>query len=253
MSAVTPFLIIGHPGHELAVHHWLETARPRVIVLTDGSGLGGASRLQACRDCLAAAGAEPGGVFGPMSDRAWYAALLAGDAGPLVTCGRDVLAEAVERRPGLIVCDGREGRSPMHDLAFDIAQAVAEALTRRGRAVELRSVPVIGPIRPDEPVFELSLDGPATERKLAVARAYAGMRVEVDRRLAEPGFRPDRERFYRPEPEPASDWRPIYERIAEEGLAEGRYAEAITYARHVRPLARQLREALGERDLATVS
>ena len=38
-------LVISHPGHELCVHHWLETARPDVFVLTDGSGRSGISRL----------------------------------------------------------------------------------------------------------------------------------------------------------------------------------------------------------------
>ena len=31
-------LIVAHPGHELRVHHWMELARPLVLVLTDGSG-----------------------------------------------------------------------------------------------------------------------------------------------------------------------------------------------------------------------
>ena len=31
-------LVIGHPGHELLVHGWLEVARPIVFVFTDGSG-----------------------------------------------------------------------------------------------------------------------------------------------------------------------------------------------------------------------
>lgn len=30
-------LVVAHPGHELLVHHWMETAKPLVLVLTDGS------------------------------------------------------------------------------------------------------------------------------------------------------------------------------------------------------------------------
>lgn len=29
-------LVVAHPGHELRVYGWLEQARPRVFVLTDG-------------------------------------------------------------------------------------------------------------------------------------------------------------------------------------------------------------------------
>ena len=38
-----PALLLGHPGHELKVLGWLAENRPRVYVLTDGSGFDGAS------------------------------------------------------------------------------------------------------------------------------------------------------------------------------------------------------------------
>ena len=37
-------LIIGHPGHETLLHHWIERERPVVFVLTDGSGGGAVAR-----------------------------------------------------------------------------------------------------------------------------------------------------------------------------------------------------------------
>jgi hypothetical protein len=52
-------LVVAHPGHELRVHHWLELTRPFVIVLTDGSGHSGQSRLASTTRVLAAAGARP--------------------------------------------------------------------------------------------------------------------------------------------------------------------------------------------------
>jgi hypothetical protein len=246
MPNVSPFLIIGHPGHELGIHHWLETARPRVFVLTDGSGLDGASRLEACRTCLEAVGAEPGGVFGPLTDRGWYQALLAADPNPLKTCGRAVMAEAVELGPTLIVSDGLEGQEPLHDLAFFLADAVSRALTRRGRRVEHRSVPVSGPLRQDRPLSQQVLDEAALDRKWAAATGYAGMEQEVRLRMAEPGFRLDRERLHAPEPEPGPEWLPDYEMAGREGVDRGRWAEAIEYARHVRPAVQALRRHLLE-------
>src|ERR1700733_13075391 len=40
-----PAVFVGHPGHELRVLGWLAETRPRVHVLTDGSGASGCSRL----------------------------------------------------------------------------------------------------------------------------------------------------------------------------------------------------------------
>src|SRR5579883_1534118 len=69
-------LIIAHPGHELRAHGWLEAARPITCVLTDGSGGAGEPRLESTSRVLASAGATPGPVYGRLSDRAIYAALL---------------------------------------------------------------------------------------------------------------------------------------------------------------------------------
>jgi hypothetical protein len=38
-------LVIAHPGHEARLRGWVERARPRVFVVTDGSGRGGVSRI----------------------------------------------------------------------------------------------------------------------------------------------------------------------------------------------------------------
>lgn len=72
-------LVIGHPGHELRVHHWLEKARPLVLVLTDGSGHLSAGRLDRTAAVLAGADASPAAnFFGKTSDRELYRAILTG-------------------------------------------------------------------------------------------------------------------------------------------------------------------------------
>src|SRR6476469_10620577 len=70
------FLFIAHPGHELCVHGWLEIARPTVFVLTDGSGRSGRSRIKATTNVLSQAGAEPGSIYGRLTDAAVYRAIL---------------------------------------------------------------------------------------------------------------------------------------------------------------------------------
>ncbi len=186
-------------------------------------------------------------MFGPLSDRAWYQVLLAADPGPLLACGRAILAEALDRRPSLIVSDGAEGYNPLHDLAAALAQTVCQALATRGVVIERRSFPVAGPIRTDRPLSELRLDAPSVARKLAAAGAYAGLEGEIEQRLAEPGFELAAERFYRPEPEPPPNWRPGYETVGKARVALGRYPAAIEYTRHLRPLIEVLRrELVGE-------
>ena len=72
-------LVIAHPGHELRIHHWLERAKPRVFVLTDGSGHTNRSRLGQTAALLDAAGALRGSMFGRFTDREIYRAILASD------------------------------------------------------------------------------------------------------------------------------------------------------------------------------
>jgi len=72
-------LLVAHPGHELLLHGWLRAARPRVCVLTDGSGRDGDSRLDATTRVLERADASSGPLYGRYPDRVIYEALLDGD------------------------------------------------------------------------------------------------------------------------------------------------------------------------------
>ncbi|MGE0128099.1 MAG: hypothetical protein AB7U82_08465 [Blastocatellales bacterium] len=67
-------LVVAHPSHELRVHGWLETARPLVFVLTDGSGRSGKSRLDWTTQVLERAGVERGRVYGRLTDLEEYVA-----------------------------------------------------------------------------------------------------------------------------------------------------------------------------------
>ena len=69
-------LVVGHPGHELLVHGWLEVTRPSVFVLTDGSGRSTQSRLDSTTKLLNQTGAKSGSVYGRLTDAESYAAIL---------------------------------------------------------------------------------------------------------------------------------------------------------------------------------
>src|ERR1044072_660441 len=72
-------LVVAHPGHELRIHHWLERARPVTLVLTDGSGHGERGRINSTTTVLDRVGARRGVIYGPLSDRQLYRAILAGE------------------------------------------------------------------------------------------------------------------------------------------------------------------------------
>src|SRR5205814_10133217 len=65
-------LIIGHPGHELRIHHWLETARPLTFVLTDASGRGQRARLPSTASILRKPGARAAPIVGRQTDAQAY-------------------------------------------------------------------------------------------------------------------------------------------------------------------------------------
>ena len=69
-------LVVAHPSHELRVHGWLQTTRPCIFVLTDGSGRAGEPRLHSTTKVLSDVGARPGSVYGRSRDVDVYEALL---------------------------------------------------------------------------------------------------------------------------------------------------------------------------------
>ena len=89
-------LVIGHPGHELRVHHWLERVRPVTFVLTDGSGHTDHSRLGSTTQVIERAGATRGAIYGALTDRALYSAILHEDHALFAQLAQD-LAAALQR------------------------------------------------------------------------------------------------------------------------------------------------------------
>lgn len=229
-----PILIVAHPGHELRLTAWMERERPLVCILTDGSGGGSQPRTGFSRDLITRCGAEAGPVFGPLSDRAWYAAILAGDTAPFLDAAERIAAVAA---PGaLVVADPVEGYNPMHDLCAAVGDRVA-ALAGGPRATYPLMVP-----RSDGEV--LRLDAAAEARKREAVEAYTPMLAE-----AEAAMRAEPEALLEERLLPAGfDWppamrpAPIYELFGQALTMTGLYAEAIAYGRHVRPIALRLRD-----------
>jgi len=243
-------LVIAHPGHELRVHHWLERARPLVLVLTDGSGHTDTTRLAASTAVLDRAGATPAPLYGRLSDRELYAAILGGDTDVFVALA-DEIADILDRAHVQYAAgDAVEGVNPAHDVCRLLLNAAVVRLARRGRRVTNFEFPVEG--RPDDcpaedraDAIRLELDDAAYGRKVAAVETYPGMKVDVDRILGKFGpaafrtecLRPVRygfdiaNRFAHP---------PVYECYGEQQVAAGFYREVIRFRAHLAPLAERL-------------
>jgi hypothetical protein len=251
-------LVVGHPGHELMVHGWLEAARPMVMVLTDGSGHTGVSRLPSTAALISRAGATAGPIFGRFSDAGIYRTLL-DHRTPVVLDLVDELARViVEHHISVVAGDDAEGFNPTHDVCrLIIDAAVRLARARAGRSI-LNTAFVLmdatGAVKRDSytTVSALTLSREALERKMAAARNYPEMAAEVSSARARWGdeyfgvesFRHVRDgEVWSPADEP-----PYYERYGRKRVEEGAYPEVIRYDEHIRPLAdllhaRSLREA----------
>ena len=236
-----PVLIVAHPGHELLVHHWLERARPIVCALTDGSGGHARDRSARSRRIIERAGAEVGPVFAAATDREWYRAILAGDRRPFDLAAAQITDMCRAEGVTQVVADSLEFFNPMHDLCSCLAQAVAMRLQGAG-AIELLTYPIERPdMLSEDPDYVYVLDEAALRRKLDAAAEYHELTAEVERRRLEATENHAVERLF--SVDISRHWpalppeEPFYEKFGRQMIARGTYADLITYADHVRPLA----------------
>lgn len=243
--------MIAHPGHELRVHHWLERARPLVLVLTDGSGHTDRSRLASTTAVLERTGATPGPIYGRLSDRELYQAILSGDA-DLLTALADEIAQALtDSGVAYVAGDAVEGFNPGHDVCRLLLNAALRHLGEQsGRRpgnfeILLDGSPQDCPVEDQAEAIVLALDEEALARKLAAARSYPEMAGEVAKALARHGEEPFRieclrpvrygldigHRFAHP---------PYYESYGERQVAAGVYREVLRFREHLAPLAERL-------------
>lgn len=109
-------LIFAHPGHELRCHHFIERTRPVACILTDGAGSVGAPRIQQSSLPLTSLGATPGPVFGALSDRDAYAALMRGDEALFLAHARALGDALIASETSAVVIDAAESYNPVHEV-----------------------------------------------------------------------------------------------------------------------------------------
>ena len=248
----TTALVVAHPGHELRVYHWIEKHQPIYCCLTDGSGGGAISRLSSTTRLLKTVGASVGPIYGRYPDTVVYQLLLERRVDVFVTLARELATALANAGVDCVAGDAVEGFNPAHDVCRLIVDGAVELLRRRtGREVRNYEFLLDGPPDLDRPgSVVVRLDEAALERKLAAARDYTEMRVEVEAALGRYGRQAFAMECLRPAATTSPTFRfeqalPDYERYGERRVKEGRYFEIIRYRDHVRPVAIAIAAALG--------
>ena len=233
-------LLIGHPGHEVLLYGWIARVRPRVCILTDGSGYSSQPRLSLSRDLLFTLGAQEGPIFGRFTDREMYAVLREGRGDVVAALVRELSEDLYRQGIDTIVVDAMEGFNPVHDLCRVIAGAAAGGIG----SIPLYEYPVdAGPDAYDgDPGATLfDLDDATLAAKINAGRTLRPAIPDVDAMLSRSG----EEAFRRESLRPVHDWtapgwdtaqRPQYEVLGEERVAMGRYDHVIRYEEHFLPL-----------------
>ncbi len=248
-------LVISHPAHELLIHGWMAATRPRVHVLTDGSGRAGRPRLHHTTRVLAEAGATPGEIYGRLPDRALYDAVLQGDVGTFTDLARELAATLLRDGIDSVVGDSLEHNILAHDLCHMVLRAAVELANRERQRPILtfdfvlmnsRETCVQGRCRA---TWRRELDSPAFERKRAATAGYAPILSEVDDLVARHGLHAFRLECLHPSVPSAAllerpPGKPVYESHGEALVAAGVYERLVRYEEHVRPLAEALWQAV---------
>ncbi|HEX8502986.1 MAG TPA: hypothetical protein VF659_20550 [Pyrinomonadaceae bacterium] len=268
-------LVVSHPGHELRVHGWLETALPLVCVLTDGSGRTQRSRLDSTTRVLEAAGAAAGDVYGAMTDAELYAAVLDFEHERFTRVVDDLAAMMLRERVNCVAGDAAEGYNPAHDICRLLVNAAVRLVRRttpQSRIANYDFTLIAPPRRCPEALSAdavwLRLDEAALARKLTAARNYPELQAEVEAALsgagsvglrehpdlaaragadfAGPGANDFSVECLRPvdarrdSTTPFDGPRPFYEEYGERQVLAGHYERVLRYGEHVLPLAAAL-------------
>jgi hypothetical protein len=239
-------LAIGHPGHELMVHHWLEETRPLVFVLTDGSGRSNQSRLSSTTSIIEQAGARSGSIYGRLTDAESYSAILKHDFDLFTGLAKELCEALADERIDYLAGDAFEGYNPMHDVArliINTAITLARRV-RRHRVGNLEFSLIIPPVVSHEPRHADGicrvLDDAAFAKKMSAANGYNELAGEVEvavQRTPTAGLRIECLRPVGSTVPESFDEPPFYERYGEKQVSAGHYQKVLRYREHVLPLA----------------
>jgi hypothetical protein len=240
-------LVVGHPGHELRLFHWLERARPVVCVLTDGSG-SGHSRVRSSFELIDASGSTAGPVMGACTDAGMYQAIMQRDVASVAAMTESIAGALIEQDVQYVVADAFEFYSPTHDLCSIIATlAAARAQAATGNVVARYDYAVT--TAASGAGIVLDLEAADVQRKLAAAHRFENLTNDVNDLLATVGRQELAREILRPVSAsielPVPIRKPSYETHGEKRVASGRYRTVLRYDEHFVPFVHELAAAFG--------
>ncbi len=254
------------------MHYWLETNRPEVWVLTDGSGHKGRSRIDSTTRVLQANGAVPGPIYAHMKDVELYEAVLNFEHCPFIEVVDRLAAALMQKNVSCVAGDAEEGYNPAHDICRLIVNAAVNVVKlKRDRHIPnydftLAGAPANGSDGLRDGSILLNLDDAAFTRKVAAACNYPELQAEVEAALngtPHASFRNDpllnersrstygvstannfRVECLRPvnlnATRPDKNGVPFYEEYGERQVSAGHYTRVLRYREHMLPLAEAL-------------
>jgi hypothetical protein len=240
-------LVVGHPGHELRVFGWMSEYKPRVYVITDGSGRSGISRTSSTAALLERLGIRHGEPFGAMSDAEAYGAILTQDPSRFLKLVDELAFSFIRRQIDCVAGDAAEGFNPTHDVCRALVNA-AVLLAQRMTGTEIANFEFLlteweqqcaEPLH-DEHCLHWTLDDQLLSEKIAAAERYAELKDEVRRAVGQHGegyFRREcLRKVVNPVPRYDPSKKPFYETWGERQVSKGEYQSVIRLKEHIAPL-----------------
>ena len=253
------------------MHYWLETNRPEVWVLTDGSGHSGRTRIDSTTRVLQANGAVPGPIYAHMSDVELYESVLNFEHRPFIEVVDRLAAALMRENVSCVAGDAEEGYNPAHDICRLIVNAAVNLVKKRDRHIPnydftLAGAPANGSDELRDGLIRLNLDDAAFTRKVSAALNYPELQAEVEAALngtPHASFRNDpilnersrssygvstannfRVECLRPVNLNGARLKknvvPFYEEYGERQVSAGHYKRVLRYREHMLPLAEAL-------------
>ena len=244
-------LVIGHPGHELRIYRFMELYKPVVFVLTDGSGSAASSRIDKTRRIIQNTGCTEGGIIARFTDKEIYNHILQKNHPVFRSLAGELGNEFAKHDIDVVAGDSNEGFSPTHDLCrYIINCAVRQYALRKNKNVPnyefyLEAAPDKFPKEKESELMQIHLDAEQFDRKYRAALEYPELAFELKRFLEMFGKKPFQTEYLWPvisETNPVG-WQsalPDYETTGKQRMADGIYADAITFSHHLLPIAQQL-------------
>lgn len=246
-------LVIGHPGHELRVHRFMEIYTPVVYVLTDGSGSTGTSRLSSTLQIIRNTGCTEGSIMGRFTDKEIYQLIYQKETHVFRALAHELAAALEVQQIEVVVGDSNEGFCPTHDLCRYLINAAVKIYKKRiGKSIPnyefyLEAAPNKFPDEKTDALLRIQLNEVQFERKFKAALEYPELAFELKRFLEKYGKKSFQIEYLWPvnhffDPVGWKGAMPEYDAIGRQRVTDGVYNATINFTEHMLPLAQQLND-----------